>query len=88
MLSSNKVLVIKKDGTVEAIIDADNAGDVETFNGIISPGFINTHCHLELSHMKGLIPEKTGLVDFVYKVVNERHFAEEEIVTLTVEKIV
>ena len=79
ILNSNKVLVIKKDGTVEAIIDADNAGDVETFKGIISPGFINVHCHLELSHMKGLIPEKTGLIDFVFKVVNERHFAEEEI---------
>ena len=80
MLGSNKVLITKKDGEVEAIIDEDNAGeDVETFKGIISPGFINTHCHLELSHMKGLIPEKTGLVDFVYKVVNERHFAEEEI---------
>ena len=84
MMNGNKILVIKKDGTVEAIIDApdsyrDSAGDVETFNGIISPGFINTHCHLELSHMKGLIQEKTGLVDFVYKVVNERHFAEEEI---------
>ena len=76
---NRKVLVTKKDGTVEAIIDADNAGDVEIFNGIISPGFINAHCHLELSHMKGLIPEKTGLIDFVFKVVNERHFAEEEI---------
>ena len=79
MLDGNNVLIIKKDGEVEAIIDADTAGDVETFKGIISPGFVNTHCHLELSHMKGLIPEKTGLVDFVYKVVNERHFAEEEI---------
>jgi hypothetical protein len=29
--------------------------------------------------MKGLIPEKTGLVDFVFKVVNERHFGEDEI---------
>ncbi|MGI8581685.1 MAG: amidohydrolase family protein, partial [Chitinophagaceae bacterium] len=79
MLGSNKVLIIKKDGKVEAIIDQDTAGDVETFTGIISPGFVNTHCHLELSHMKGLIQEKTGVVDFVYKVVNERHFAEEEI---------
>jgi len=79
MLGSNKVLITKKNGEVEAIIDGDNSEDVETFNGIISPGFVNTHCHLELSHMKGLIPEKTGLIDFVYKVVNERHFAEEEI---------
>jgi len=29
--------------------------------------------------MKDLIPEKTGLVDFVYNVVTERHHAEEEI---------
>ena len=79
MLDSNKVLITKTDGTIEAIIDETGAGDVEICNGILSPGFINAHCHLELSHMKGLIPEKTGLVDFVYKVVNERHFAEDEI---------
>jgi len=29
--------------------------------------------------MKGLIPEKIGLIDFVFKVVTERHFDEEEI---------
>lgn len=29
--------------------------------------------------MKGRIPEKTGLVDFVFKVVTERHHFEEEI---------
>ena len=79
MLDS-KVLVLKSDGSVEALIEEKNAGeDVESFTGILSPGFINAHCHLELSHMKELIPEKTGLVDFVYMVVNERHFAEEEI---------
>jgi len=80
MLCSDKVLVTKGNGAIEAVIDRENAGeDVETFKGTISPGFINAHCHLELSHMKGSIPEKTGLVDFVYRVVNGRHFAEEEI---------
>jgi Cytosine deaminase and related metal-dependent hydrolases len=80
MLGNDKVLVIKDDGEIDGIIDEDNAGDgIEIFKGILSPGFINAHCHLELSHMKGLIPERTGLVEFVYKVVNERHFAEEEI---------
>ncbi len=47
--------------------------------GILSPGFINAHCHLELSHLKNVIPEKTGLIDFVFKVVSERHFEESEI---------
>ncbi|HLG38665.1 MAG TPA: amidohydrolase family protein, partial [Chitinophagaceae bacterium] len=48
-------------------------------NGILSPGFINCHCHLELSHMKDQIAKKTGLADFVFKVVTQRHFPEEEI---------
>lgn len=62
------------------VVEEKDAGDgIEFLNGIISPGFINAHCHLELSHMKGLIPRHTGLVDFVLKVVQERHFEEGEI---------
>lgn len=65
---------------IEDIVNKKDAGeDIQQLTGIITPGFINCHCHLELSHMKSLIPEQTGLVDFVFKVVNERHFAEEEI---------
>lgn len=76
----NSILVVSKEGLVEGIVSEENAGDdVEIFQGILSPGFINCHCHLELSHMKGLIPKKTGLVDFVFKVVTERHHSEEEI---------
>ena len=34
-------------------------------NGILSPGFINAHCHLELSGLKGLVQAGTGLVGFI-----------------------
>lgn len=62
------------------MVEATEAGeDIERLKGILSPGFINAHCHLELSHMKGLIPKHTGLVDFILKVVNERHFEEQQI---------
>ena len=75
-----QVLITTTQGVIEDIVAEENAGDaIETFKGILSPGFINCHCHLELSHMKGLIPEKTGLVDFVFKVVTERHHSEDEI---------
>jgi len=78
--SENKVLIVSKDGVIEEIVAVENAGDdVRKFAGILCPGFINCHCHLELSHMKGLIPEKTGLVEFVFKVVTERHHSEPEI---------
>ena len=80
MLDVHHVLITNEHGIVEEIVIKKDAGDdLQYFKGILSPGFVNCHCHLELSHMKGLIPEKTGLVDFVFKVVNERHFGEDEI---------
>jgi cytosine/adenosine deaminase-related metal-dependent hydrolase len=44
----------------------------EFFHGSIIPGFINTHCHLELSHMKGVAPTGTGLLPFIKTVVTQR----------------
>ncbi len=80
LLGTDHVLVTDNNGKVEDVILSNDAGDnIQQLSGILSPGFINCHCHLELSHMKGLIPEHTGLVDFVFKVVNERHFLEDEI---------
>ena len=80
LLDHNQVLVTDTNGIVQDIIPIADAGeDVMKLEGVLSPGFINCHCHLELSHMKGLIPEKTGLVDFVFKVVSQRHFPDEEI---------
>ncbi|MDQ3279069.1 MAG: amidohydrolase family protein [Bacteroidota bacterium] len=74
------VLILRGDGVVEALVPAEQAGeDVVIYDGLLSPGFVNCHCHLELSHMRGRIPEKTGLIDFVFKVVTERSASEEEI---------
>lgn len=39
--------------------------DTHYLPGVLCPGFINAHCHLELSHLKGLAPQKTGIVDFL-----------------------
>src|SRR5438105_1353092 len=74
------ILVVTDDGIIKDLISISQAGsEIEFYDGIISPGFINCHCHLELSHMKGRIPEKTGLVDFVFKVVTERHLPKNEV---------
>lgn len=80
MLGPDFVVITNEEGRVDGIVKTEEAGDdIQKMQGILSPGLINCHCHLELSHMRGLIPEKTGLVDFVFKVVNERHFPDEEI---------
>lgn len=72
-LRNNVVLVMDEGGRVEAVVDEQQGGDdVQYIPGILTPGFINGHCHLELSHMKGAVPEGTGLVDFVIDVVGKR----------------
>ncbi len=45
----------------------------EYYSGAVVPGFVNTHCHLELSYMKDFVPEHTGLPGFV-KIMMETKF--------------
>ena len=60
------------------ILNKEDAGeDIETFKGLLTPGFVNVHCHLELSHLKGDIAEGIGLVQFVQQVMGKRAFATE-----------
>lgn len=73
-LLQHRALVTDTEGQVVDLVPDDVAGeDVERFSGILSPGFINAHCHLELSHMRGMIPKGTGLAEFALQVVLHRH---------------
>lgn len=56
-------------GSVENI---PSTAQVEYLSGGLCPGFINTHCHLELSHLLGRMPTGTGLIDFLMKIVSLR----------------
>jgi len=70
-----QVLVTDENGQFEAIIARSDAGDeIEKHEGILSPGLINCHCHLELSHLKNVIPPHTGLIEFLCSVVTKRGF--------------
>ena len=53
--------------------------DVEYFDGVIVPGFVNAHCHLELSHLHHKIERGTGLIPFIKNVIHQRQ-EEEEII--------
>jgi len=80
LLGSNKVLITDSQGKVEEVIPFSEAGDnVQTIQGILSPGLINCHCHLELSHLKNVIPPHTGLIEFLCSVVTKRDFPREVI---------
>ncbi|MHA4808024.1 amidohydrolase family protein [Flavitalea flava] len=74
LVAPDMVLVTSEDGTVDALVPFAEAGEgVEHLSGMLSPGFVNCHCHLELSHLKGRLPEKTGLTDFLLAVLKQRH---------------
>lgn len=44
----------------------------EIYSGIIVPGFVNAHCHIELSHLKGEISERKGLTGFISELIPKR----------------
>jgi aminodeoxyfutalosine deaminase len=72
-LPSKSILITTADGTVVDLVNELNAGgDVQFFDGIISPGFINAHCHVELSHLQNKVESKTGLVNFVQHIIAQR----------------
>lgn len=72
----NGILVLNDENIVTDIIDT--SGEIkeipflEYYNGILVPGFINAHCHLELSCLKGEILHSENLVGFVTQMMKKR----------------
>jgi len=77
----NGVIEIDDNGRIIAIGKRSDykESELEYHKGIIVPGFINTHCHLELSHMKGKVDTGTGLIPFIKGVVTSRAVEQDEI---------
>lgn len=71
-LPHGTVIEVAEDGSITAL--HDNITDGVTFyEGALVPGFVNAHCHLELSHMKGVVPEHTSLIPFLQSIPRYRN---------------
>ena len=74
-LSQEMALVIDDFGILKDIVKKTEiqSSEIDHYDGIIAPGFVNAHCHLELSHLFSQIESKTGLIEFLKQVITKRN---------------
>lgn len=61
----NGFVELDDDGTVLRSGVCDPASEDVFLDGALCPGFVNAHCHSELSYMKGLFRKGTGMAGFI-----------------------
>lgn len=67
------IVSINEEGEIIDLTDTGGnlpeVSNLEFYDGIITPGFINCHTHLELSKLRGKINQHTGLINFIKNVL-------------------
>lgn len=87
----NGVVSVSESGEIVGIYGSNEAKEllkgeeIEHHSGIIVPGFVNSHCHLELSHLHQKVEEKQGLIPFISAMIG-RERVNEDIIAEAIEK--
>ena len=89
-LSANYIFPLHINPIKEGVVQVSKKGEVvnifnhreqvpsdklEIYEGVLCPGFVNVHCHLELSYLRvNILPQlkEKGLVNFISKIREKR----------------
>lgn len=81
-LQRDIVIELDDNGVIRNVIHTnalDSMASVEFYPGILIPGMVNAHCHLELSYLRGEIAEGSGFAGFARAIGQVRNnFTPEE----------
>lgn len=73
-LIKNPLIVLNDKGVVisleENVSNIDSLPEVEFHNGLLIPGMVNSHSHLEYSYVLGKIKRGSGLPTFISSIIN------------------
>src|SRR5690606_41264058 len=76
---------IEESGTVAGLFEENDlalqSAKIEFYDGVLIPGLVNAHCHIELSHMLGKVERGGGLPKFLTQVMKDRAFSEQQILS-------
>lgn len=83
----NGFVEYSEDGTVTAVGACDDpASEERFFEGAVVPGFVNAHCHVELSHLHKKFRKGTGMAGFIDQINELRDWAGPEVKTRLVKE--
>ncbi len=72
----NGILVLDLNETIVEILDnepnIENDSSIEFYNGVLVPGFVNAHCHVELSYLRNRFRKAAGMENFLKQIVSEK----------------
>ncbi|MGO1243486.1 MAG: amidohydrolase family protein [Sphingobacterium sp.] len=79
------VVAIDESGVVVGLYKDDDLAvqnvEIEFYEGVLIPGFVNAHCHIELSHMLGKTVRGEGLPKFLAQVMKFRETSQDTILS-------
>ena len=68
----------ENDGTILEVGECKDPSAEEFYEGALVPGFVNAHCHVELSHLHKKFRKGTGMAGFIDQINELRDWAGRE----------